>query len=160
MDILNIPQEMIKRGLENAYWPGRFEVVGTSPVFILDGAHNQDAAKKLSETLQNYFTNRKITYIIGVLADKEHKKMLEIMLPLAKRVYTVTPRNKRALAGEALVAEVESLGYKAQNCAEAEDAVREAFLSVAEDEVIVAFGSLSYLAEVKEAAERLRYNCG
>ena len=154
-EILNISHEVIKCGLKNTYWPGRFEVLRTSPTLILDGAHNEDAAKKLATSLQNYFTNRKITYIIGVLADKEHKKMLEIMLPLAERIYTVTPPNKRALAGEILAEEVESLGQKAINCAEIEEAVREVLLSATEDEVIVAFGSLSYLKEVKEAAERL-----
>ena len=154
-EVLHIPHDLIKRGLEKTYWPGRFEVIHTSPIFILDGAHNEDAARKLAATLQNYFTNRKITYIIGVLADKEHKKMLEIMLPFAERVYTVTPPNKRALAGADLASEVESLGYEAINCGEIETAVRKALMSATEDEVIVAFGSLSYLAKVKEAAERL-----
>lgn len=155
LEVLKIPHEIIKKGLKNAYWPGRFEMIQTKPFFIIDGAHNEDAAKKLAWTIQNYFTNRKITYIIGVLADKEHKKMLEIMLPLAERVYTVTPPNKRALAGKELAAEVESLGHKAVNCAEIEDAVKQALLSATEEDVIVAFGSLSYLARVKEAAERL-----
>ena len=156
LEVLEIPQETIIRGLEKTYWPGRFEIIHTNPFFILDGAHNEDAAKKLEKTLQNYFTNRKITYIIGVLADKEHKKMLEIMLPLAHKVYTVTPPNSRALSGEDLAAEVESLGHEAVYCEEMEEAVRLAYLSATEDEVIIAFGSLSYLAGVKEAAERLR----
>ena len=156
LEILKIPNDIIKRGIQKTYWPGRFEIIGTNPYFILDGAHNEDAAKKLAKTLQNYFTNRKITYIIGVLADKEHKKMLEIMLPLAKRVYTVTPPNKRALLGEALAAEVESLGYEAIDCGEIDTAVKKALALATEDEVVIAFGSLSYLAKIKEAAERLR----
>ena len=160
MQILNIPNEIIKRGLQKAYWPGRFEIIAKKPFLILDGAHNEDAAKKLAETVQKYFTNRKITYIIGVLADKEHKKMLEIMLPLAQRVYTVTPPNKRALAGEYLAAEVESLGYQAKNCGEMESAVELALTSASKEEVIVAFGSLSYLAKIREAAERLGNYCG
>lgn len=159
LDVLALPCEVIKKGLEKAYWPGRFEVICTNPTFIIDGAHNEDAAKKLYQTLQNHFTNRKITYIIGVLADKEHKKMLEIMLPLAERVYTVTPPNKRALDGADLAKEVGSLGKTAVYCAKIEDAVKHV-LESAEDEVIVAFGSLSYLARIKEAAERLGYNHG
>lgn len=156
LDVLALPCEVIKKGLEKAYWPGRFEVICTNPTFIIDGAHNEDAAKKLYQTLQNHFTNRKITYIIGVLADKEHKKMLEIMLPLAERVYTVTPPNKRALDGTDLAKEVGSLGKTAVYCEKIEDAVK-FVLESAEDEVIVAFGSLSYLARIKEAAERLGY---
>lgn len=160
LEVLEIPKEAVKKGLQKACWPGRFEIIRTKPFFILDGAHNEDAAKKLAKTLQNYFTNRKITYIIGVLADKEHKKMLEIMLPFAERVYTVTPPNKRALAGEVLKTEVESFGQEAIYCVKIEDAVRQALVSATKDEVIVAFGSLSYLAKIKEAAERLGNHCG
>lgn len=159
-EVLNIPENIIKLGLKKACWPGRFERIMENPVFLLDGAHNEDAAKKLAQTLQNHFTNRKITYIIGVLADKAHKEMLEIMLPLAQKVYTVTPPNKRALDGDKLAKEVESLGHEAVFCAEIDKAVKLALESATEDEVIVAFGSLSYLACAKEAAERLGNNCG
>lgn len=95
----------IRRGLRNACWPGRFEVVSRAPLIVLDGAHNEDAAKKLRKTLELGFTNRKILYIIGVLADKEHEKMLRCLLPLAFRVCTVTPQSPRALPGEALCRE-------------------------------------------------------
>ena len=74
--------------MEKTRWPGRFEVVSTEPFLVIDGAHNEDAAKQLAATIENCFTNTRLTYIIGVLADKEHEKMLRIMSPFAKRVYT------------------------------------------------------------------------
>ena len=150
-EILKLSSEEIRRGLKAASWPGRFEVIAEKPLVILDGAHNEDAAKKLAATIQNHFTNRKITYIIGVLADKEHKKMLEIMLPLAENIYTVTPPNKRALDGVALADEVRSLGKNAYYCAEIKEAAQLALASAEKDEIIVAFGSLSYLAAMKAA---------
>ena len=95
------------------------------------------------------FTNYKIIYIIGVLADKEHEKMLEIMLPLAARVYTVTPPNARALPGEALAEEASRFHGDVTACGSIEEAVEQAGLHTPADGVILAFGSLSYLAEVK-----------
>ena len=154
-NVLQLSNEVILRGLEKTCWPGRFEVVSEQPLIILDGAHNEDAAEKLSQTLQKHFTNRRITYIIGVLADKEHAKMLEQMLPLAHQVYTVTPPNKRALDGAALAEEVRSFGKNAVYC----ESIREAVvLSMKEagmgnTDVIVAFGSLSYLSELKKAVK-------
>jgi dihydrofolate synthase/folylpolyglutamate synthase len=123
------------------------------PLIILDGAHNEDAAEKLAHTLQKHFTNRRITYIIGVLADKEHAKMLALMLPLAQKAYTVTPPNKRALDGAVLAEEVRSFGKEAVYCEKMEDAVSFAVQEAraGETDVIVAFGSLSYLAALKEA---------
>lgn len=155
MEVLNIPAEMIRKGIDKAKWPGRFEQISRSPFVVIDGAHNEDAAKKLAEVVRNYFTKQRITYIIGVLADKEHAKMLEIMLPYAHKIYTVTPPNKRALDAAVLAEEVSSLGKEAVSCTSireaAVSAVKEARLG--ETEIIVAFGSLSYLAELKEAVK-------
>lgn len=152
--VLQLSQEAILCGLEKAIWPGRFEVISKQPLIILDGAHNEDAAQKLSRTLQKHFTNNRITYIIGVLADKEHAKMLEVMLPYAGSIYTVTPSNKRALDGAVLAEEVRSFGKTAIYCetikAAADLAMKEA--AQGKTDVILVFGSLSYLAELKEAA--------
>ena len=61
MEVLKLPKEVILQGLKKANWPGRFEVIRTNPCVMIDGAHNEDAAKKLKQTLENHFTNRKIT---------------------------------------------------------------------------------------------------
>ena len=59
--------------------------------------------------MEKYFTNIPITYIIGVLADKEHKKVLEAMLPYAGATFTVTPDNPRAMKAEELASEAEKI---------------------------------------------------
>lgn len=149
--VLAIPDEMIQKGIAKTTWPGRFEQISEHPLVFIDGAHNEDAAKKLAATLQKHFTNRKIVYIIGVLADKEHKKILEIMLPYAVRVYTVTPANKRGLDGHILAEEAEELGKMAVCCDSIKEAATLAVQDTAEGnaDMILAFGSLSYLAELK-----------
>jgi len=150
--VLHLSDEVILRGLKQTTWPGRFEVVSKEPLIILDGAHNEDAAEKLANTIQKHFTNRRITYIIGVLADKEHAKMLALMLPPAQKVYTVTPSNARALNGAVLAEEVRSFGKEAVYCEKMADAVNFAVKEAEEGEtdVIIAFGSLSYLAALKK----------
>lgn len=159
-----ISDDTIRVGLKTVAWPGRFEIVNRKPLTVLDGAHNEDAAKKLRKTLEMGFTNRKIIYIIGVLADKEHEKMLRCLLPLAERVYTVTPDNPRALPGELLCAEA----GKYHEHVECSSGIREAYanaLTEAErftedvqpsDPMILAFGSLSYLGELKRVIEEMK----
>lgn len=150
-EVLHLPDEVIKEGLRKADWPGRFEVISENPLVILDGAHNEDAAEKLSQTLQKHFTKGRIAYIIGVLADKAHGKMLECLLPLAGAVYTITPPNKRALDGKALAREAESYGKKAIFCESMKEAAERALKEAREGnvDVILAFGSLSYLSALK-----------
>ena len=101
----SITKEAVQSGIAKTIWHGRYEVLQTEPLFIIDGAHNPIAAKRLKETIEKDFTNREIIYIIGVLADKEHEKMLRLLLPEAKAVFTVTPDSPRALDGEILAKE-------------------------------------------------------
>ena len=35
-----ISAQSIKQGLAKTKWPGRLEIVGQNPLFVLDGAHN------------------------------------------------------------------------------------------------------------------------
>ena len=100
-----VKEEVMREGLRTTVWPGRFEVLSRSPLLVADGAHNADAADKLRRTLELGFTNYRIIYIIGVLRDKEHEKILKCLLPLAEKVYTVTPDSPRALSGEELCRE-------------------------------------------------------
>ena len=49
--IYNIHDKVIQKGLDNVYWPARFEFYSKNPTIILDAAHNDDSIKKLSENL-------------------------------------------------------------------------------------------------------------
>lgn len=151
----------IRLGVFNAKWPGRFEVVDENPLFIIDGAHNEDAALQLAKTIENSFTNQSLAYIIGVLADKEYKRILEIMLPYAKKVFCLTPSNPRGLDGELLAKEVKDVSkasgqvLEIECCDSIEDAVKKARNYGQEENIpILAFGSLSYLGELKCLIER------
>lgn len=182
-DVLGIADQTILDGIKNTVWPGRFEIIREQPLFLLDGAHNEDAALKLKASVENYFTNIPITYIIGVLADKEHKKVLEAMLPYAGAVFTVTPDNPRAMRAEELASEAEEIvdclwkekvrkPEKAQGaenspqeagwmeekpevkaCSSISEAVQLALEHTKKDGMILAFGSLSYLKEIKQIAQ-------
>ncbi len=149
-----VTKEQLLKGLLQAKWQGRFECLNRKPLFYIDGAHNEDAAKKLKETLINYFPEKRKIGIMGVMADKAYPAMLRQLLPLFERLHTVTPENPRALAAEALAEEVKRQGKDGI----AEESIRQAVLHAweeaaeeGEDVMIIAFGSLYYLREVKSA---------
>lgn len=152
----SITPEQLKDGLEQAEWEGRFSILSEQPLFVMDGAHNEDAAKKLRETLEMGFTNHQIIYIIGVLADKEHEKMLKLMLPLAAKVFTVTPDNARAMDGAELAKEAAKYHQDVIYVPEIGEAVRLARKTAEEKQgMVLSFGSLSYLGEVKHALKEI-----
>lgn len=149
-----ITKEAVQSGIAKTIWHGRYEVLQTEPLFIIDGAHNPIAAKRLKETIEKDFTNREIIYIIGVLADKEHEKMLRLLLPGAKAVFTVTPDSPRALDGESLAKEAQKYADNIWYVPDIGKAVKMAKETAKESDVILAVGSLSYLKEVKKALEQ------
>lgn len=156
LDVLwNKNAGVIQNGIKNAYWPGRFEVLTKAPLCIMDGAHNEDAACMLLRTLENCFTKSSLVYIIGVLADKEHKQMLKIMRDYADHVYTITPPNARALDAKILAEEAKEFYQDVTACESIEQAVTEAFVYAKEqNKAIIAFGSLSYLSKLREIVSK------
>ncbi|MCD8133010.1 MAG: bifunctional folylpolyglutamate synthase/dihydrofolate synthase [Clostridiales bacterium] len=147
----NINRSAVISGLKNTRWPGRFEKIGSSPDFYLDGAHNEDAVRKLRATLDLYFPARRMIYIMGVLADKDYVQMIRIMFRDGDRVCTLTPPSPRALSAEELTVQLKRQKIDAVSCANPRDAVSCALAEAEEEDVILAFGSLSYLSGVREA---------
>lgn len=98
----DIPDEAILRGLEAARMPARIEVLRRRPLLLLDGCHNPDGAAVLAKTLAKAKYEENLVGVLGVLADKDYKKMLEQLAPAFAKIYTVTPNCPRALSAEAL----------------------------------------------------------
>ena len=93
----------IYTGFAHTEWVGRFTCIAEKPIFIVDGAHNEDAARRLRESVETYFPGKKLIYIMGVFKDKEYEKIVDLMIPYTKYVYTVNlPDTGRSLPAEEL----------------------------------------------------------
>ena len=150
LDEMNVKSAQ-QGGIIRTCWPGRLEVLKKEPLFYRDGAHNPDGAKKLAAFLQKYFTNKKIIYIMGVLKDKEYKKMLRYLMPMAKEVYVFKPNNERGLSAQILadtIKEVADVSVTIESDVNA--AVFRALDTAKPDDVLVACGSLSFMEEMED----------
>lgn len=155
-----ISQEQLKRGLHTTRWLGRFSVISKSPTFIVDGAHNADAAVKLATSLDLYYPNRSIIFIMGVLKDKEYAKIIQATYKKAEQILTITPpNNARALHAYELAKEVQQYHNSVTALDSLQEAVELSYMLADKDTIIVAFGSLSYLGElitIVENKDRIR----
>ncbi len=91
---LGIPGEAVDQGLRSVEWPGRFQQI--TPRFILDGAHNPGAARRLAETWREVFGEKRATLILGILQDKDVRGVCEALLPIAGRILAVPVQNPRS----------------------------------------------------------------
>ncbi len=150
LDSMNIKAAQ-QSGIIRTRWPGRLEVLKKEPLFYRDGAHNPDGACKLAAFLQKHFTNKRIIYIMGVLKDKEYKKMLQYLMPLAKKVYVFKPDNERGLSAEILATTIKEItDVMVMTEPDVNTAVSKALEEAQPEDVLVACGSLSFMEEMEE----------
>jgi dihydrofolate synthase/folylpolyglutamate synthase len=144
----NINEKQLRRGLREAVWPGRFQLLSAKPFFVIDGAHNPAAAVELAATVKFYFTGRRIIYIIGVLADKDYRGIIAATCGLAEHIVTVTPPGARGLPAYEL-ARVAAEYHPSVTAADSvQEACELAALLAGQEGAVVAFGSLTYLGGI------------
>ena len=153
-----ISEEKIREGMMTTHWRGRFTILQKDPIVVIDGAHNEDAARTLRESLTMYFPEKRMHFIMGMFEDKECEKVIKRTASLADDIITIqTPGNPRALPAEELAELVRKYNPKVEAMSSIRKAVRESFQRAEKDHVIVAFGSLSFLGSVVRAVEAVEY---
>jgi dihydrofolate synthase/folylpolyglutamate synthase len=104
---LGVGEAAIRDGLARAWWPGRFQVLRRARGFlVLDGAHNPAGARALAVSLRDVFGETRVTFVLGILADKDAAGIVAALAPVADRVVLVAPSSTRATAPDALRAVV------------------------------------------------------
>ena len=147
---LGADEGAIRAGLRGARWPGRFQIFRRDPLVILDGAHNPAGARALAASLRAYFPGRPVTFVFGVLADKDAGGILAALRPLAARVILTASANPRAAPPDALRALLPA-GGRVDTARSPQDALT---MAIAEDPrgIVCVAGSLSLIGDVLAAA--------
>jgi len=142
---LGIQGAALARGLSRADWPGRLQVIGRRPLSLLDGAHNPGGARVLATYVQGLQARRgpgRRAWVVGVLKDKDWRKMLRGWLPLADRFYVARPPDPRGLEAGVAVAWLRARGVDAVACDGLHRALAQARRWAGAGGLVVAAGSL------------------
>ena len=121
---LEISEAAIYRGLESAVWHARFEIIGSEPTVIFDGAHNAQGINAAVDSIKQYFGDKKVIIFTGVLKDKEYNAIASKIAEVTDEVYTITPDNPRALSATEYAEIFKQRGVKATPCSSFEKAIR------------------------------------
>ena len=135
-------------GLHNTKWPGRFDVISKNPTLIIDGAHNPDAANKLRNALEKYYPTQNKIFVTGMLKDKDQDEVMRIMAPLASSILTVTTEGARSFSATDLAKVALKYNSNVSSVGGIEEALDLAYLMADKKDVIVVFGTLSFLNRV------------
>ena len=147
----NISEDAVFAGLKNTLWPGRFHIMGHDPLFIIDGGHNPQCLEALVKNIEDYLADRKIIGLTGVLADKDYGEMYKPLLPFMEQFVCITPPSDRKLEAADLAAHLQAAGAKATACDTIAQGVATAKALAGKDGVVLCFGSLYSIGEIKNA---------
>jgi dihydrofolate synthase/folylpolyglutamate synthase len=90
----------VRDGLANVRWPGRFEILQADPLLVVDCAHNRDSAAKLAVALDEWFPDRRWTFILGASSDKDVTGIVRELAGLAQRILATQSRHTRAMSAQ------------------------------------------------------------
>lgn len=141
--------EQRKEGLWATRWNGRLTIIHKDPLFIVDGAHNPAAADMLEDSVRKYFKDRRLFFIMGVFKDKDYPYIIRKLCPYEEQILAIeTPDNPRALPAEELAKAIRPYNANVRAEKNIPRAVEELFEMAGKDDVILSFGSLSFIGEI------------
>ncbi len=149
----NISRDSIINGLAKVSWPGRFQILSHRPLLVVDGAHNPDSARKLKQSLVQYFAFDRAILVIGVSSDKDVAGIISELVPLFDKVIVTRSRHPRAMSLEQLIATFRRCGVEVQAVGAVSEALSLALNMAGARDLVCVAGSLFVVGEAIEQAK-------
>ncbi len=129
--------------------PGRFEIVSTNPLIVLDGAHNSAGILRLAETLDQTRFNR-LVVVLAILEDKDVNEMLRILIPRADLTIVTENHSERCMKTPQLAKKVAQLTSSFLVRKNVKEALQSAIREAGREDLILVTGSLYTIGDSKE----------
>lgn len=114
LDVLSgqypVEKQVIYDSLAAFQLSGRFQVIHGETTFILDVAHNPQSAANLVDNLLEFANSGKNHIVIGMLADKDHSGILELLSRAADCWYVTSLDYEKAVTGHILAEKLHEIG--------------------------------------------------
>ena len=149
---VNISEKAIRIGLEKVKWTGRLEIIQNNPTLILDGAHNPSGIRIVRQALKEIFSYNRLILVLASFADKDYKKMIQIIAPKADLIIATKTMSPRAATSQIIAKEAAK--YIEQNkiivTENIPQAINCALSNSKKDDLICITGSLYTVGEAKK----------
>ncbi len=109
---LDVPIKAIVEGIGTAFWPGRFQLIGSDPAIFLDGGHNPDGVRALVDSLKSVQVRKNVALVAGFCADKSILPALKAIAPVTTLAWAVPVQSDRAIPQDQLVALMNQSGIR------------------------------------------------
>jgi dihydrofolate synthase/folylpolyglutamate synthase len=145
-----INEAAIRKGFNDAWWPGRFEILQRQPPVVVDSAHNRDSALKLRLALDDYYPGQPVILVFGASEDKDVDGMFAELMPRVRQVVATRSFHPRAMEPRILVDLAHRYGRAAQVVETVEEAIDLAIQLAEGEAMILVAGSLFVAAAARQ----------
>ncbi len=144
-DRLPVNPAAIRQGLLRVQLAGRFTVLPGRPTWVLDVAHNDQAALSLAENLSSYPCLGRRLAVMALLADKDARAVIAPLAPLIQGWHLGLAPSDRAMTLDELVAALSEVAPAAACLAhpDLDQALAAAAEEAGPDDLILVFGSFT-----------------
>jgi len=88
---------VVEAAFAGASSPGRLEVIRSSPVIVVDGAHNPAGVRAMVGAIDEAFALTRVVGVVGIMADKDVEGILAELEPLLAEVVVTQAGGDRAM---------------------------------------------------------------
>ena len=144
----SVPRTSIYGGLKAVRWAGRMQVVGQSPVVLLDGAHSPTSAEALCKAIGEVFRYRRLILVIGLMRDKDLQAIGQVLCPFVDEIITTQAfDNPRVTPAEEIAKSWSEIGKNFHVCPSVREAILLAQSIAAPSDLICIAGSIYIVGE-------------
>ena len=112
--------------LSSYFWPGRLQYFPQEDL-LLDGAHNEDGARALRQSLDELFPTKERAFVLCFYKSKHSDEILAALLRPGDRVFASQTTGRRpVVAGSEIVSTARALGATAEEFSSLEEAFKAA----------------------------------
>jgi dihydrofolate synthase/folylpolyglutamate synthase len=149
----SLEEEVINEGLGRTMVPGRLETVPSAdgPPMVLDVAHNPEGMSALITSLVEAFAFDSITFVVGILGDKDHQGMFTELSRVPCYVIATEPKTVRAVPVAELEADAHAMGLECEAVDDVAHALKVARDRTSENGLVCVTGSHYVVGEARTA---------
>lgn len=144
-----LDERCVREGLEEAWLPGRLQVLRRRPLVIADGAHNPAAAEELARYLEPRLQGRPLALVAGMMSSHEPEEVLSRLAPLARWVIATETGEAGTRPCREIVQSAERYCTEVSACPEVNEAISWACALAGRDGVVCVTGSFYLLGHIR-----------
>ncbi|MEI2739607.1 MAG: folylpolyglutamate synthase/dihydrofolate synthase family protein [Chitinophagaceae bacterium] len=148
-----IDEKIIQKGLKQTKrltgLHGRWEVIHTSPLVVMDVAHNVDGIRQLVQQAE-LTSHNQLHIVIGMVKDKDIDRVLSL-LPKTAIYYFTKAQIPRAIPEDELIERAGKLKLKGDTFPDVNEALEFALQHTHPDDLVIICGSVFLVGEVELA---------